>query len=212
MLQRVSRIKVRHTLAFVSLRHFRQAHHSFVLMAWHIRVLWSPKITVDSPTLDSDSVSDSRVRRVLKFIKLYREWFFKFFWSVIFYFFFKRICTVYEQQAASKYAEESDDDILKRMIDRAELGGEWTSTSMSASWTAKTSMSDERHSALPPSGLRALYEVSHNRYPYVVEIICAQCRKLTVGIYLIVSHCTHNGSRCSKSVTFCPASGWLYMS
>jgi len=76
---------------------------------------------------------------------------------------------VYEQQASSKYGEDRDEDILKRMIGRAELGGEWTS-SMSASWTAKTSTGDERHSALPPSGLRALYEVLQN-HSWSVRVI-----------------------------------------
>ena len=60
-------------------------------------------------------------------------------------------------QQSKQYASDSDDDLLYRFAERPERGvGDWTA--MSASWTTKTS-TDERHSALPPSGLRALYEV-----------------------------------------------------
>jgi len=60
-------------------------------------------------------------------------------------------------QQSKQYASDSDDDLLHRFAERPERGvGDWTA--MSASWTTKTS-TDERHSALPPSGLRALYEV-----------------------------------------------------
>jgi len=63
----------------------------------------------------------------------------------------------YGTQQSRQYASDSDDDLLYRFAERPERGvGDWTA--MSASWTTKTS-TDERHSALPPSGLRALYEV-----------------------------------------------------
>jgi len=60
-------------------------------------------------------------------------------------------------QQSRQYASDSDDDLLHQFAERPERGvGDWTA--MSASWTTKTS-TDERHSALPPSDLRALYEV-----------------------------------------------------
>lgn len=58
---------------------------------------------------------------------------------------------------SNKYAADSDEDMLYGVSDRADRVGEWRSAT--TSWTFKSSTTDDRHSALPPSGLRALYEV-----------------------------------------------------